>query len=109
MKKLYRNIKYRIVCFFIRVFKIKKDKKHIPYGYYCYVPDIERNIKEPNVLGGYWIKPCKHYKYISENNRACTYLGYFGDDILLWDQVKICNINCPKDEDDVDIEPPKSH
>jgi hypothetical protein len=99
MNKIYRYIKYSIVCFFIRVFKIKKDKKHIPYGYYCYVPDIERNKKEP-LLSEYWIIPCKHYKYISENNRACTYLGYIGNDMLLWDQVKICGINCPKDDEE---------
>lgn len=99
---MFRKLKYFIACFFIDLFKIKRNKKHIPMGYYCYTYDIERQKNEPPLTGGYWIKPCKYYKYIDENNRACTFLGYFGDDVLLWDQVKICDENKYDDEIDED-------
>jgi len=59
---------------------------------YCYEHDVERNIKEP--INGYWIKPCKYYRSTNKSKGvACTYVGYFGFDVLLYDQCKICGEN----------------
>jgi hypothetical protein len=99
---------------------MKKDKKLIPVGYYCYtnIPGFTgRNPPRPG------IKRCPYWKYISKYNAYCGYLGK--DDIaiaskktftvkysknkneigmklsdmppelgasLLWDQCKECNI-----------------
>jgi hypothetical protein len=73
-------------------FGIEQSSKPIPKGYYCYVPDIEKN-KTVND-GSYYIKPCKYYRSVEgELNAGCTYVGYIGFDPSLGDQCKICETN----------------
>lgn len=74
----------------LRLFKIKRDESVIPEGSYCYVWDEEKNKAQP--IDGYWIKSCKYYRNISENNRACLYTGFVGFDFCLYDQCKICGV-----------------
>ena len=70
------------------------DKTRIPVGDYCYTP---LGFKD----GKYKVKMCPYWEY-GEDADGCSY-GYCHylkekDYILLWDQVKICNINID-DED----------
>lgn len=51
-------------------------KEPIPDGVYCY--DRDGNA-------------CKYFR-ITKEKAGCTYLGYFGDDLLLTDQCKICGV-----------------
>jgi hypothetical protein len=74
-----------------RVFGKTKDASVIPQGYYCYVPDNERNEKEPT--DGIWIKPCPYYRNMKNYSAACTYTGFIGFDFCLGDQCKICGKN----------------
>ena len=78
--------------------RIRKSKKRIPYGEYCYtVTDIQ----EGNLIVDscpYW---AIHPNRSQQEGGYCAYLGY-GDWMwgkgwgLLWDQVKECNINRSK-------------
>lgn len=59
---------------------------------YCYLWDDEKNKQEP--IDGYWIKTCKYYRSTPKTRGiACTYVGYFGFDLCLYDQCKICGVN----------------
>jgi hypothetical protein len=75
-------------CKLLRLFHIKKDPSHIPYGVYCYVPDRSR----PEKSGVMPIKLCKYYRSSGEKS-ACTYVGFVGWDPCLNDQCKICDVN----------------
>lgn len=79
-------------------FGYEKDTNLIPENtIYCYTIDSDRMKNEP-ITSGYWIKTCPYYKTVGEKS-ACTYVGYYGYDVLLNDQCKICGKNYPKDED----------
>lgn len=100
MKKIKLWIKllwYYIETRFTKVlnfFGVKKDISLIPDGLYCYTFDYEKNKNEPCKDGGYWIKTCKYYRSTSETKGiACTYEGYYGFDLCLYDQCKICGVN----------------
>ncbi len=88
-----------------RFFGYKKDASKIPKGAYCYVIDEERNKKEPLADGGRWIKTCPYFRSTKKTGGiACTYLGFFGFDCLLYDQCKICEVNekCLIDDEDIE-------
>ena len=70
-----------------RFFGYKKDASKIPKGAYCYVIDEERNKKEPLADGGRWIKTCPYFRSTKKTGGiACTYLGFFGFDCLLYEK-----------------------
>jgi hypothetical protein len=70
-------MKHRLIllCYYIetryvkllRMFGIRRDASVIPKGQYCYVYDEERNIKEPCMDGGTWIKACKLLQKYTKN------------------------------------------
>jgi hypothetical protein len=104
-------MKYRIIIiwYYIEVgwskftswLGFKKDTFVIPRGFYCYVFDNEKNIKEPHKNGGYWIKSCPYYRSMKgQCNAGCTYIGFIGFDPCLGDQCKICGIN---EEDEIEL------
>jgi hypothetical protein len=69
----------------------KRDTSVIPKGQYCSVLDEERNMKEPCTNGSHYIKTCKYYRGTSKTGGiACIYTGFFGFDVCLYDQCKIC-------------------
>lgn len=77
----------------LRMLGVKRNASVIPGGLYCYVPDDERNKKEP-LENGYWVKRCKYYRGTPKTGGiACTYIGYYGFDPCLYDQCKICGEN----------------
>ena len=67
------------------------DHNRIPEGSYCYT------IKEtPSIFNGFVlkVKRCPYYLYFGKNTCGCAACGiieHYG--YLLWDSVKICNIN----------------
>lgn len=74
---------------------MEKDISVIPVGQYCYT-----FIGAISKAGGYRIKSCPYWSinsnYGDQNNGYCSYLEV-GDweegGFLLWDQVKLCDIN----------------
>lgn len=80
-----------------RFFGKTKDTSVIPKGPYCYVPDDEKNEKEP--IDGTWIKTCMYYRSMKDYSAACTYVGFIGFDFCLGDQCKICGQNRGYDEE----------
>jgi len=78
----------------LKMFGKEKDDSVIPRGMYCYIHDEDREAREPFVGFGYWTKTCKYYRSTSTTGGiACTYLGYYGHDLCLYDQCKICGCN----------------
>ena len=75
---------------------IQRDTSIIPPGVYCYTWDTEKNEKEP--IDGYCIKPCPYYKSLPGSYTGCSYVGFAGHDLLLWDQCKICGEDKDYDE-----------
>ena len=77
-------------------FGYTKDTSVIPKNtVYCYVRDEERMKKEP-IDVGYWVKTCPYYRTVNEEKSACTFVGYYGDSLLLNDSCKICGENYPE-------------
>jgi hypothetical protein len=97
MKTLFKLLWYYIETRYVKllhIFGINRDASIIPKGQYCYVWDNERNINEPCTNDGYCIKPCKYYRSTKKTRGiACTYIGFFGFDICLYDQCKFCGEN----------------
>lgn len=82
MLKFWLKIKYLFI----------KPYKNIPYGDYCY-QIIKRDPKTG--VAQSWVCPYyKQYKKII----WCALLNY-GDDILLDDMCKICDLNLPCEEE----------
>lgn len=84
---------YYIEIWFVKLMLLmgaEKDKSVIPKGQYCYEP-LEFPSKDNNY--NYKTKPCKYYRTVTKYISSCTYEGYIGHDICLWDQCKICNEN----------------
>lgn len=78
----------------MRLFGFRKDSSIIPNGMYCYEIDEDKNKNVPRENGGYWIKTCKYHRSTNKTGGvACTYVGYFGFDLCLYDQCKICGKN----------------
>lgn len=75
----------------LRLFGIKRDKSVIPKGCYCYEPDHERNKTADS--GVYYTIFCPYYKWFTMEWKGCSYLGVMREDILLYDQCKICGEN----------------
>ncbi len=97
MKKI-SNFLEMIYSIIIKFFGYKYDEDLIPkHTPYCYLPDFEKNKQTPE-SSTYYIKPCPYYKHISTNIRGCKFVGYIGDDILLYDQCKICGVGDPDDD-----------
>lgn len=96
MKTKITLIKYYIETLFtkcLKLFNIKYDTSVIPTGMYCYTNDIERNKTNP-LTEGYWTKTCPYYRSTNETKGiACTFEGFYGFDVCLNDQCKICGIN----------------
>ena len=93
LKLIWYYIETRFVLLYL-FFGFKRNDKVIPKGMYCYIIDEERNIKEPCKDGSYWIKKCPYYRSTGKTGGiACTYDGFFGFDLCLYDQCKICGIN----------------
>lgn len=82
------------------LFGVRRSALPIPYGMYCYAPDIEkseaRKETEPYV---YYIKPCKYYKTLGRMFNGCSYLGIITDDCVFDDQCKMCSDNLSLDDD----------
>ena len=78
---------------YYKIFGLPNEIGVIPEGPYCYVPDVEKNKThtEPNVI---WTKTCPYFRSTRMTGGiACTFEGYFGFDVGLYDQCKICSIN----------------
>lgn len=74
----------------LRIFGVSRSVSVIPKGQYCYVLDEER------------YTTCKYYRSTQKTGGvACTYTGFFGFDVCLYDQCKICGENDGIDERDL--------
>ena len=93
MKDKLKLLKYWFEIQYHKIFKPTLPTDVIPKGYYCYENDVEKNKKEPLEDGGYWIKTCPYFKSIKGEGVACLYVKYWGFDIGLYDQCKICDVN----------------
>jgi hypothetical protein len=87
MKKIITLIKIPFIKL-RNLLGIYPSTKNIPVGYYCYSWN-EKTGK---------CKYCPFYKSINKNVTACTFTGYIGDDYLLSDSCKICNIKKHENE-----------
>ncbi|MCA9748875.1 MAG: hypothetical protein KC414_07195 [Romboutsia sp.] len=95
IKQFFITVYIYIECYWASIlwyFNIKKDTAKIPNGYYCYIPDIEKNNNKKEDDFRYYIKPCPYYRTITRLKSGCTYLGFAGFDLLLGDQCRICGI-----------------
>lgn len=73
------------------LFGIKLGSDVIPNGMYCYEYDEEKNKRAPLDKMEYWVKVCPYYRSTPETKGiACTYSEFFGADMCLYDQCKIC-------------------
>jgi hypothetical protein len=98
------NIKIWFVVLFFRIkrllgFKFKTDE--ILNGQYCYVFDGTSGINKKTGYTWYGTKTCPYYKTLYKNKSACLYLGFFGWDLCLNDQCKICGVKNEIDEKDL--------
>jgi hypothetical protein len=101
LKLLWYYIETRYVKL-LSIFGIRRSASVIPLGQYCYVWDEERNTKELCSDGGYWIKTCKYFRGTPKTGGiACTYTGFFGFDICLYDRCKMCGENDEIDKRDL--------
>lgn len=103
MKNIFRLIWFYIEIIFVKIILflgIKRNKSIIPKGHYCYTP-IEFPSEKNN--GIYKIKPCKYYRSVTKYIKSCTYEGYIGYDMCLWDQCKICNENLYFEDENEDL------
>lgn len=66
----------------------EKIPKQTPY---CYTIDRER-IKNDKTLkdGEIPIIMCPYYVWGKSGKKGCLYVGFYGDDVLLYDRCKIC-------------------
>ena len=74
----------------------KQDASVIPKGVYCYAPDYDKISQSDD---GYWIKPCRYYRRVTRDIKACTFKNFIGFDPCLWDQCKICSENLGFDDE----------
>ena len=85
----WTEIQFSLFCYLLG---ISKDTSVIPEGAYCYNIDFERDEKEPREDGGHWVRYCPYFRWTRENRgMGCTYTGYYGFDLCLYDSCKICN------------------
>lgn len=83
----------------MRIFGKRQREDVIPIGLYCYDIDQEKNKRVPLEVG-FWIKMCPYYR--GRQNvypNACTYTGFVGFDVGLYDQCKICGVTTEFDKD----------
>lgn len=82
------SIKYWLEVKFTQLlylFGYKKSTSPIPKGYYCYGREKEET------------KACPYYRWTKKTQgTACTYLPFYGFDVCLFDQCKICGIKIDK-------------
>lgn len=90
MKKILYHIEIYWWKFWLYL-GVKRNKKIIPKGMYCYEYDGTEGVSNDG-LHWYGINRCKYYRDMKRIN-ACTYLGYIGFDYCLYDQCKICDEN----------------
>lgn len=88
IKNVIISLYWKIIIFF----GYKRSDKHIPPGFYCYVPDDDKN-KLVEDFSTFYIKPCIYYKNLGKGYNSCTYLGVITDDMIFDDQCKICGKN----------------
>ena len=94
MKNSILSLWYFIEALFNRIrilFGYKFDKKCIPKGRYCY--ELENNGKDHPLVCCYIKKVCRYYRSNKHGGIACMYLGFYGFDLCLYDQCKICDVN----------------
>ena len=59
---------------------------------YCYSIDRERLHTDTTLKDGELpIKLCPYFVFGKGDARGCVYTKFYGDDLLLWDQCKICD------------------
>lgn len=59
---------------------------------YCYTIDVERLRNDKTLKDGELpIKLCPYFVFGKGESRGCLYIKYYGDDLLLYDQCKICD------------------
>lgn len=80
-------------------FGFRYDKKYIPKGLYCYMPDVEKNNSKAADDNLYYIKPCPYYMGLGRRYNGCQYTGHITDDSTFEDQCKICGENYPDESD----------
>lgn len=88
-----KNAIYVLYYKVLRFFGYKLPEDGIPEGYYCYVPDNEKNSSKKEGDFSYYIKPCPYWKWINKEYKGCAYLGVITDDPVFGDQCKMCNVN----------------
>lgn len=96
-----RTIKIYIEIYWLSLlywFGVKPSSDGIPEGPYCYVPDFEKNSNKDKDDHYYYIKTCKYYRGLRGYKAGCAYMGFVGNDLLLWDKCKICGENDKDDE-----------
>ena len=73
----------------------------IPNGWYCYTRLTPMEIPQEGGLPRMLVKPCPYWNGAPEGSydAYCEFLNVT-DDVLLWDQVKICNVRDDPDEED---------
>ncbi len=86
----FLETRFTLVLWF---FGRRYDESVIPHGHYCYTIDHEREKTEP-ISDGHWINTCPYYRHTKKTGGiACTYVGFWGFDVCLYDSCKICGVN----------------